>query len=143
MHHFRSVSVLLVACALAGCSRQESFPPPATQGALKVAAISLGRAIAADKTVSDQTDSFRPADTFYLSVKTEGAAASARLSARWTYEDGQVVSESTQSIAPSGPAVTEFHVSKPDGWPEGSYKVEVALNGAPAGSKEFRVKQGA
>jgi hypothetical protein len=143
MHYFRSVSLLLVACALAGCSRNESSPPPATQGAVKVASISLGRAIAADKTVAAQTDSFRPADTFYLSVKTEGSAASARLSARWTYEDGQVVSESTQSIAPSGPAVTEFHASKPDGWPEGSYKVEVSLNGAPAGRKEFRVSQGA
>ena len=140
MHYFRSVSLLLVACALAGCSRPQSSPPPATQDALKVASISLGRAIAADKTVADQTDSFRPADTFYLSVKTEGSAASARLSARWTYEDGQLVSESTQSIAPSGPAVTEFHASKPDGWPEGNYKVEVSLNGAPAGSKEFRVK---
>jgi hypothetical protein len=25
--------------------------------------------------------------------------------------------------------VTEFHVAKPDGWPKGSYKVEVFLNG--------------
>ena len=140
MHNFRSVSLLLVTCALAGCSRNQSAPPPATQSAVKVASIDLGRAIAADKTVADQTDSFRPADTIYASVKTEGSAASARLSARWTYEGDQVVSESTQSIAPSGPAVTEFHVSKPDGWPEGSYKVEVSLNGAPAGHKEFRVK---
>jgi len=140
MHYFRSVSLLLVAGALAGCSRpQSSPPPPATQSALKVTAINLGRTIAADKTIADATDSFRPSDTFYVSVKTEGSAPSATLKARWTYEDGQVVDESTQNIGPSSPAVTEFHVSKPDGWPTGRYKVEVFLNGAPAGSKEFKV----
>jgi len=143
MHDFRSVSVLLVACALVGCSRNQISPPPATGSALKVAAISLGRSIAADKTVANPTDSFRPTDTIYVSVSTQGGASSARLSARWTYEDGQLVGDSSQTVAASGPAVTEFHVSKPDGWPAGSYKVEVSLNGAPAGHKEFKVNQGA
>ena len=140
MQYFRSVIVFVVACALAACSGKESAPPPTTQHTLKVAAISLGRTIAADKTVADPISSFRPADTFYLSVETEGGAASARLSARWTYEAGQVVDESTQNIAPSGPAVSEFHVSKPDGWPIGSYRVDVSLNGALAGHKEFKVE---
>jgi hypothetical protein len=139
MKNFRSVSLLLLGCALAGCSRPATSTPPATQTALTVADIRLGRTIAADKTVAEATDSFRPGDTIYLSVRTEGTSASATLQARWTYEDGQAVNESTQSIAPSGPAVTEFHVSKPDGWPVGSYKVEVLLNGASAGRKEFKV----
>ena len=41
-----------------------------------------------------------------------------------------------------GQARTEFHVFKPTGWPEGKYKVEVSLNGALAGSKDFEVKRG-
>jgi hypothetical protein len=140
MNDFRSASVLLVACALAACSR--SPIPKATEGAINVAGISLGRAIAADKTVADPIDSFRPMDTIYVSVRTEGgAASSARLSARWTFEDGQLVGDSTQTIAASGPAVTEFHVSKTDGWPAGRYKVEVSLDGAPAGHRDFSVKQ--
>ena len=132
-----------MALALSGCSGKEISSPPATDGAFRVTTISLGRTIASDKTVGDQTDSFSPKDTFYLSVRTEGDATNARLSARWTYEDGQVVDDSTQTIAPSGPAVTEFHISKPDGWPTGGYKVEVSLNGAPAGRKEFRVNESA
>ncbi|HEY6551829.1 MAG TPA: hypothetical protein VI669_00655 [Vicinamibacteria bacterium] len=140
MKYFRSVSLLLACCALAACSRPATSVPPATQPAgLKVADIRLGRSIAADKTVVDTSDSFRPADTFYVSVRTEGTSSSATLKARWTYEDGQPVDESVQNIAPSGPAVTEFHVSKPDGWPTGSYKVEVLLNGVSAGHKEFKV----
>ena len=139
MHQFRAVGLILVAFALTGCSRKESAAPPAPQSGVRVAAMSLGRTIAADKTVVDQTDSFRPADTIYLSVRTEGGATEARLSARWTYEDGQLVDESTQSLAPAGSAVTEFHLSKPDGWPAGRYKVEVSLNGSSAGHKEFKV----
>ena len=27
----------------------------------------------------------------------------------------------------SGPQVTDFSISKPDGWPAGKYKVEVSL----------------
>jgi hypothetical protein len=131
--------VLIVAAALAGCSRKETSPPPASGSALKVADISVGRSIAADKSVADRSDSFRPEDTFYVSVRTEGSAPSATLMARWTYEGDQVVDESSQSIAPSGTAVTEFHVSKPDGWPSGRYEVEVLLNGASAGRKEFTV----
>ena len=137
MRRFGATSLLLVAVALAGCSRKET--PPAAASALRVADISLGRSIAADKSVVDKSDSFRPEDTFYLSVRTEGSATSATLKARWTYEGGQVVDESIQSIAPSGPAITEFHVSKPDGWPPGRYEVEVSLNGATAGRKEFKV----
>jgi hypothetical protein len=139
MRSLGAVSLLVVAVALAGCSRQDASLPPSTAHALKVADINLGRSIAADKSVADESDSFRPEDTFYVSVRTEGSAPNATLKARWTYEGGQVVDESTQSIAPSGPAVTEFHVSKPDGWPLGRYEVEVLLNGASAGRKEFKV----
>jgi hypothetical protein len=51
-----------------------------------------------------------------------------------------VIDETTQTIAPSGPAVTEFHISKPDGFAKGNYRVEIMLNGTPAGSKDFTVK---
>ena len=69
-----------------------------------------------------------------------GSGPSATLTARWTYQDGQVVDESRQNITPTGGStVTEFHVSKPDGWPTGGYKVEVLLDGASAGTREFKV----
>jgi outer membrane usher protein FimD/PapC len=49
------------------------------------------------------------------------------------------VDESTQTIAPTGDARTEFHMSKPDGWPAGKYKLEVLVNGTTAGTKDFEV----
>jgi hypothetical protein len=95
--------------------------------------------VSADKTISDKTDTFKPMDTIYASVATEGSSPAVTLVAHWTYKDGQLVKHEETTIAPTGKAVTEFHVVKPSGWPVGDYKVEVMLNGAPAGSKSFKV----
>jgi hypothetical protein len=108
---------------------------------VQVAEIDIGRSLNADKSIADNTTSFKPTDTIYVSVKTDGTASSAQLKTRWQYADGQLVDESTQTIAPSGEARTEFHISKPDGLPPGNYKVEVFLNDQPAGSKEFEVEK--
>ena len=131
--------LIIVSLALAACSRPAS-PGGATAQAVRVTDVNLGRSLNADKTVGGTTDSFRPADTIYASVVTDGSSSNATLKARWTYQDGQPVDESVQTIAPTGKATTEFHVSKPDGWPAGKYKVEISLNGAPAVTKDFEVK---
>ena len=133
----RAALAIVLSLALTACSR--SAPPTDAVG-VRVADVNLGRSLNADKTIGDNTTSFRPADTVYASVVTEGSSTSATLKARWTYQDGQVVDESVQTIAPSGKATTEFHISKPSGWPAGKYKVEVSLNGAPASTKDFEVK---
>jgi hypothetical protein len=91
--------------------------------------------------VTQQSTAFAPNDTIYVSVVTNGSAPSATLTAKWTYQDGQVVNESTQTIAPTGPAVTEFHIAKPDGWPEGKYKLEVSVNDQRAETKNFEVRR--
>ena len=135
------VALLLVA---AGCGNKpaETGGTTGTTGTttVKVTDVSLGRAISADKSISDSTDKFRANDTIYASVTTDGSAPSATLRARWTFEDGQTVDETTRTIAPSNRERTEFHISKPNGWPAGKYKVEVFLNDQSAGTKSFEVK---
>jgi len=137
----RAAFAIALSLALAACSK-----PAPTGGAgaadpsVRVTDVNLGRSLNADKTVGDRTDSFRPVDTVYASVVTEGSSSGATLKARWTYQDGQLVDESARTIAPTGRAATEFHISKPDGWPTGKYKVEVSLNGASASTKDFEVK---
>lgn len=116
-------------------------PPPTMAAAVKVVDVEVGRAVDMDKRISDKTDSFKPTDTIYVSVATEGSSPGATLAAHWTYQDGQVVKHDETSVAPSGPAHTEFHISKPSGWPTGDYKVEVMLNGASAGTKSFKVSK--
>jgi hypothetical protein len=139
---FLALSFSLVACKgkEAEVAAPTSTPPVAAVPEFRVAAVELGNAIDANKRVPAPTSVFAASDTIYAVIATEGAAPSVTLGAKWTYEDGQTVNESTQTIAPTGPAATEFHIAKPDGWPTGKYKVEISANGAPAGSQEFEVR---
>lgn len=143
------IALSLAALLTVGCKGKETIPsttspaPPSTSSAVTVSSIDVGRTLNADKTIGDNTGTFKPMDTIYVSVATSGASSGASLSARFTYgADGQLVKEESRQIAPSGPAATEFHVAKADGWPEGQYKVEISLNGQPAGTKAFEVKKG-
>jgi len=147
------LSILAVCAALgllAACKKTEEPPKPAPPPAapqpqaaapqpFHITHIDLGNAIGADKKVAAPTQTFKPNDTIYASIQSDGASPAASLAVKWTYEDGQVVNESSQNIAPTGPAVTEFHIAKPDGWPTGKYQVAVQANGKPAGALEFTV----
>ncbi len=110
--------------------------------AFRVTSVDVGKGMTADKMVANSTSDFGPRDTVYVSVATEGAPPGAAGMAKFTFEDGQVVEEKTQTVAPSGPARAEFHIFKPSGWPAGKYKVEIMVDGAMAGSKDFEVKRG-
>ena len=144
MHHVNRIALALVltlSVVSAACrAGQPADTTSSTTSVVKVSDVTLGRAIGGDKAVTDKTDDFKPNDTIYASVTTDGTAASSSLRARWTYSDGQVVDESTRTIAPNGRAVTEFHIAKPDGWPLGNYQVEVFLDGKSVETKKFEVK---
>jgi len=108
----------------------------------KVNAIELGRSINADHSIKDKSDTFQPSDTIYAAVETE-TLGSATVRIRWSFEDGQLAGEATQPIPSSGGEIrSAFHIFKPDGWPEGKYRLEVTLDSTVAGIKEFRVKKG-
>jgi hypothetical protein len=145
------VSLLLPLAALA-CGRSEPSPPPPTVAAAPtttlprpvfVASVTLGKELGPDKKVVAPMDSFGPKDTLYASVET-GGAGKAKLRALWSFvRAGKTakVDETTLEIDANGPAVNEFHVAKPSGWPKGEYKLEVFLDDAPqpAATKSFNV----
>lgn len=141
------VLTLCIAVSLfPACKKTEepkAAPPaaaaPQAAAPFAVKSIDLGNAVGADKKINAPTTTFKPADTIFVSILSDGTSPKVILAARWSFEDGQVVNESSQTIAPTGPAATEFHIAKPDGWPAGKYKIEVAANGAPAGTREFTV----
>lgn len=130
--------VVASACSRGSDTRVDSAAGTVANN-VAVTEIDLGRSIGSDKRVTQAGDEFRPNDTIYAVVSTDGSAPSATLQARWTFEQGQVVEESSETISPTGPAVTEFHISKPGGFPKGKYKVEILLNGTSARSRDFTV----
>ena len=144
---------LVVAVVLAACGKKEPLaapPPPAPAPVAVVAvpagvtlsAVSLGKSVGADKKVSVATEVFAKGDTIHASIDTIGVG-SASVVAKWSYtKDGKTaaVKEETATITPTGPATTEFHISKPDGWPVGDYTVEILVNGTSAATKSFKVQ---
>ena len=162
MRFHRTTTLMLVFLVasfalLAACKKTpppaEQTPPPVAESTpapeptpaavpFAVTSIDLGKAIGSDKKISEPATTFGPTDTIYAAVSTDGSAPAAALKAKWTYGDaGQLVKEEDVSIAPTGPETTEFHVSKPSGWPVGKYKVEIWVDGTSAGVKEFEVKK--
>jgi hypothetical protein len=150
---FRLVAALAIVCAVLACGRRGEeerttvppamIPAPAPLAVLRVTDVDVGSAIGPDKRIIEENedDEFKPNDTVYASVATDGTASNANLTARWIFQDGRTVAETNQTISPSGPAITEFHAAKPSGWPRGKYKVEILLNGTKVDEEEFEVKK--
>ena len=147
---------LAFAVALGACGKKAEPTPPATPApapapapmpapapaGVTLSSVSLGKSVGADKKVTAASEVFAKGDTIHASVDTSGTG-SATLAAKWTYlKDGKSapVKEDSATITSTGPATTEFHVSKPDGWPLGNYQVESLIDGKSMEMKSFKVQ---
>jgi hypothetical protein len=150
--HAARLTALSLTVACLACGKAEAPPPPpppvtappTTMAApVTVTGVVLGKAIGADKRVSEPSDAFGANDTIYASVETAGTGHG-KLRALWTFVKGDKtakVDETVIEIDALAPTVNEFHVSKPSGWPKGDYRVEIFLGDAtaPAATKTFKV----
>ena len=154
------LAAMIGSAALVGCKKKEEpapLPPVATEPApttpapapmpatASVSAVDLGNAVGADMRVTAPMTSFAPKDTIIAAVATgtsdPAASVAGKLGAKWTHVDSsQVVHEETKDITFAGDNVTDFQISKPDGWPTGKYKLEVSLDGSVVQTREFEVK---
>ena len=158
MSRMTIAALFALAAVATGCGRKEPpkpaplppvtetpTPPPAppvAPAAVALSNITIGNAVGADKRITGSPATLGTKDTIYASVDTTGSG-SANLRAKWTYLNGNeatVVNEETLAITPTGPATTEFHISKPDAWPAGEYQVEIFVDDVSAGTKRFTVK---
>jgi len=148
-----AISILAaLALTLSACGKKDEPPKPKTSDSsmtlpapaagVTVTSITLGSGIGPQKQIVAASNTFARNDTIYASVDTAGSGSST-LQAKWTYRaNGQdvAVRDDTQAINPTGPATSEFHVSKPDGWPAGDYKVEISSSGNAPATRTFTVK---
>jgi len=117
-------------------------PPPPPPAPFRVTGAELGKGIQPDNTVQTPTDAFGPKDTIYLSVSSSGVAQQAVVATRWTFGPKDVlVHEESKTFTPPSekPMHTEFHISRPSGWPAGQYKVTVTADGNAVATKSFTV----
>jgi hypothetical protein len=121
-------TAIAVAAALAGCGA----------GNLTVKTIQTGRSLNSDNSVGALTTTFKPSDTIYVAVLTDGSG-SATIGARFSHL-GRVVAEPEKNVSYRGAAATEFHLDYAGGVPTGDYDIEVFFNGQPAGMRKVRVE---
>lgn len=143
-----------LALALSACKKEEPVvvapepvvlqpavaPPPPMPAEVMVAAVNLGTAVGADQKVVTPSTSFGVKDVIYAAVDTKNAAKDVFLSAKWTFQDGQVVNEEGNTFSPEADATTNFKLSNDKAWPIGKYKVEISLNNTPVKSVDFEIK---
>ena len=142
--------------ALAGCKKKEEAVAPApvvTEPApapapteplpapVSATSVTIGNTAAADKSVA-AVSTFGVKDKIIVSVKTDAAtAANAAIDAKLTYQDGQVAGQQTANVKAEDAGTTNVEFTKATPWPAGKYKVDVTVNGQPAGmTQEIEVK---
>jgi|RhiMetdeSRZDD1v2_1073273.scaffolds.fasta_scaffold383565_2 hypothetical protein len=124
------VAAILLGAALgAGCGPNEP---------LRIATLQLGKSLNPDNSVGTHTTRFKPDDTVYVSLLSDDPGYGT-VTVRWLL-NGQVVSEAKRDVSYTRGAATEFHLQNSGGFPHGNYRVEILINGQPAGSREFRVE---
>jgi hypothetical protein len=106
-------------------------------GPLKVSNIQVGRSLNSDNSVGNHTTQFRPDDTMYVAILTDGPGRGT-LGVRWRYA-GRLVSEENKAVSYRGGAATEFHIQNSGGFPAGDYAAEVLLDGELFDTRTFRV----
>ena len=140
--------------ALAGCKKKEEAvvapapvvtePAPAPVEApapVSATSITVGNTAAADKSVA-AVSTYGVKDKIIVSVKTDATApANAAIDAKLTYQDGQVAGQQAATVVAEDAGTTNVTFSNANPWPVGKYKVDVTVNGQPAGmTQEIEVK---
>lgn len=124
----------------------DTTTPPATDtgapnttdsAGMTITSVDLGSAVGDDNRISVPTTTFTGTDTIHASVVTDGSSEGT-LVATWTFQDGQVV-DTQEKVVPAGPQVTDFSITKPDGWPAGNYTLQVSKDGMVLQTREFSV----
>ena len=126
------VVATVAVCALAGAACRPSSP-------LRVTTIQTGKSLNSDKSVGTHTTRFKPDDTMFASVLTDGPGTGT-IGVRWRF-GGRVVSEETKEVSYRDHAATEFHIQNSSGFPVGEYTVEVLVDGDSFATRSLRVEK--
>lgn len=144
--------VLVVGASLAafGCKKKEAAvyvpppaaeataPPAAMQGA-RVERVTTAKAVNPDDSPGETAATFGKGDTVYVSMWTANAPVGTEIRARWIGPDGTQFNEDRIVTDKAGDGYTSFYARNRNGWAPGNYRVEILLNGQPAGTTAFVV----
>jgi hypothetical protein len=144
--------VLVASVAAFGCKKKETVvaapapapsmeatAPPAMPAGARVERITTAKAVNADDSPGETTAAFGKADTVYVSMWTADAPVGTEIKARWIGPDGKQFNEDRIVTDKAGDGYTSFYARNRNGWDAGNYRVEILINGQPAGTAAFVV----
>lgn len=105
---------------------------------LKVSAVQTGKSLNSDNSIAVHAATFRPKDTMYVAVLT-GARGAGTITVRWKL-GSQVLHELTREVSYNDQAATDFRFQAADGFPAGTYTIEVLLDGQSVNTTTVRVE---
>ena len=112
--------------------------PVACSSNLTARSIQVGKSLNSDNSVGTLSTTFKPTDTIYASVLTDGSGGGT-ISAKFTY-GGRVIAVPEKRVSMKGSGATEFHIAYSAGFPAGDYDIELFLNGKSVGTRRVRVE---
>jgi hypothetical protein len=143
---------IVLAAATAACKKKvevaapapASEPPVAMATAVPAGAhierITVAKAVNADHSPGEAATTFGTKDTVYVSMWTANAPVGTEITARWFGPTGQQMGTDDKVVTDkAGDGYTSFHAANTKGWTPGTYRVDILLNGAPAGSTTFTI----
>jgi hypothetical protein len=120
-----------------------SEPPAAMATAVPAGArierITVAKAVNADDSPGEAATAFGRADTVYVSMWTASAPVGTEIAARWFGPNGEQLTEDKVVTDKAGDGYTSFHAANVKGWAPGTYRVDILVNGSPAGSTTFTI----
>lgn len=105
---------------------------------LKVSAVQTGKSLNSDNSIAVHAATFRPKDTMYVAVLTDARGAGT-ITVRWKL-GSQVLHELTREVSYNDQAATDFRFQAADGFPAGTYTIEVLLDGQSVNTTTVRVE---
>jgi hypothetical protein len=145
-------AAVALAAATVACKKKvetAAYPAPGSEPAAAVATavpagariemITVVKAVIADDSPGEAATAFGPKDTVYVSMWTASAPVGTEIAARWMDPSGKQLSEDKIVTDKAGDGYTSFHAANTKGWAPGTYRVDILLNGAPAGSTTFTI----
>ena len=147
-------AALAATLALAACNRTDDATTPApvvsepvpsqpmatAPSLLTVSAVTLGTSAGADRRIATPMTTFTSSDPIVVSIDTSGTAENAELTARLVFQDGQTAGEQTERLTTSGDETTNVTFTNANGWPAGTYRAEIWVDGDQVQSREFTVR---
>ena len=106
---------------------------------LNVVGMQTGKSLNSDHSVAIHAASFRPNDTMYVSVLSNGRGKGT-ITVKWTF-GGRVIQALAKKVSYNdGQAATDFRFEAADEFPVGDYTIEVSVDGKTVETRRVKVE---